>query len=200
VTDDKLLIARSRDGDTEAFRELFERKHRRVYLIAYQILGDGAHAEDVAQEVFLRLWERCADYDDSFPLDAWLRRIATNRAIDHWRVRKTERSRRVEPSSETGADALLEHAASATPSTPGADPAARLAWRQLQAIWDDLAADLPPQQRAAFVLRYLEGMDPAEVAEALGCSRSTVRSHIAAARRNLRAALRQSYPELVGDG
>lgn len=200
MADDKLLIARSRDGDTEAFRELFERKHRRVYLIAYQILGDTAQSEDVAQEVFLRLWEHCADYDDSFPLDAWLRRIATNRAIDHWRVRKTERARRVEPSPEADGEALLEHAASSTPSKPGEDPAARLEWRQLQAIWDDLAADLPPQQRAAFVLRYLDGMAPAEVAEALGCSPSTVRSHISAARRRLQAALRESYPELVGDG
>lgn len=197
---DKQLMARSRDGDTEAFRELFERKHRRVYLIAYQILGDAAQSEDVAQEVFIRLWERCADYDDSFPVDAWLRRIATNRAIDHWRARKSERAHRVEPASDGDAEAFLEHAASSTSDAGGEDPSVRLEWRQLQAIWDELAADLPPQQRAAFVLRCIEGLDPDEVAEALGCSRSTVRSHIFSARRSLRAALRAGYPELVDEG
>lgn len=194
---DNELVARSRDGDTEAFRELFERKHRRIYLIAYQVLGDGAQAEDVVQEVFLRLWERCADFDESLPLDPWLRRIAGNRAIDHWRARNAERAHRTEaPRRVDGADPL--DAAIATRSA-AADPAAQLSWRELQAIWDELAADLPPQQRAAFVLRHIEELDPGEVAEALGCSPSTVRSHVAAARRTLRAALRARYPELTGD-
>ncbi len=198
---DQSLIARSRGGDTEAFRRLFERKHKRVYLIAYQILGDAAQSEDVVQEVFLRLWERCADYDESFSLDAWLRRIATNRAIDHWRTRRLERSRRLEAAPGTDPDVMLDLAADrGGPAAAAFDPEARLGWQQLQAIWDELAGDLPPQQRAAFVLRHIEGVSAGDTAEALGCSRSTVRSHIAAARRTLRAALRARYPELIDDG
>jgi len=196
-TDDRTLLARSRDGDTEAFRELFDRKHRRVYLIAYHVLGDAGQAEDVAQEVFLRLWERCAQYDESFPVDAWLRRIATNRAIDFWRSRRAER-RHVAASTDDHHTGLTEAAPAPGSAAAGAaDPEVRLGWRELQAIWDHLAHDLPPQQRAAFVLRHIEGLEPAEVAEALGCSPSTVRSHIAEARRTLRAALRTRYPELA---
>jgi RNA polymerase sigma-70 factor (ECF subfamily) len=196
---DGALVARSRDGDTAAFRELFERKHRRIFLIAYQILGDVAQSEDVVQEVFLRLWQHCSEYDASFSLDAWLRRIATNRAIDHWRSRKRERRRRVEVAPGKEDEALL--GAVAAPADSGAfaadDPEARLGWQQLQAIWDEIADDLSPQQRAAFVLLHIEELAPAEVAAALGCSPSTVRSHIAAARRTLRAALRARYPELA---
>ena len=195
-TDDAELVARSRDGDTEAFRQLFERKHRRIYLIAYQVLGDAAQAEDVVQEVFLRLWERCGDFDSTLPLDPWLRRIASNRAIDHWRARNAERAHRAEaPRRADDADPLDAAAPSRDAS---ADPTARLSWRELQSVWDEVAAELPPQQRAAFVLRHIEELEPAEVAAALGCSPSTVRSHVAEARRTLRAVLRARYPELLG--
>lgn len=199
AADDRILLARSRDGDTDAFRELFDRKHRRIYLIAYQILGDAARSEDVVQEVFLRLWERCEQYDESFPLDAWLRRIAGNRAIDFWRSRNIEQRHVAAPGDD---DSRLDGAAPerGSAAAAAADPETRLGWQELQAIWDRLAADLPPQQRAAFVLRHIEGLEPAEVAEALGCSPSTVRSHISEARRRLRAALRARYPELVEGG
>ena len=194
-TSDQVLIARSRDGDADAFRELFDRKHRRIFLIAYQVLGDHAQAEDVVQEVFLRLWERCAAYDANLSLDAWLRRIATNRAIDHWRARSTERKRRVSAPADIDPDTMLEVVAAPAAST--ADPESRLEWRQLQAVWDELAAELPPQQRAAFVLRHIEGLATADVADALECTASTVRSHVAEARRTLQRALRGKYPEFL---
>lgn len=193
---DQALIARSSDGDTDAFHQLFDRKHRRIYLIAYQVLGDHAQSEDVVQEVFLRLWERCADYDDRFSLDAWLRRIATNRAIDHWRARRTDTKLRVSAAADTDPDAMLEVAAAPARAAAGS-PEARLGWQQLQAIWDELAGELPPQQRAAFVLRHIEGIPTTEVAAALECSVSTVRSHIAEARRTLQRTLRARYPEFL---
>jgi len=201
---DRRLLAASRDGDAEAFRELFELKHRRVYLIAYQILGDASRAEDVVQEVFLRLWEHCAGYDPSFSVDAWLTRIATNRAIDHWRSVRAERRRRVEPATDADPDASLEALAAVSTQAPAGaigvarqDPEESAGWRELQAIWDELATDLPPQQRAAFVLRHIEERPTAEVAEALGCSASTVRSHVAEARVALQRGLAARYPELV---
>ena len=200
---DRALLIGSREGDTEAFRELFERKHRRVYLIAYQILGDASRAQDVVQEVFLRLWEHCAEYDPSFSVDAWLSRIASNRAIDHWRSLTAERKRRVEPAADVDPDASLERVAAAsedagrgTSRAARVDPEEVAGWLELQAIWDELAADLPPQQRAAFVLRHIEERSTAEVAEALGCSPSTVRSHVAVARASLQHGLAARYPEL----
>ena len=199
---DQSLVARSRDGDSEAFRELFDRKHRSVFLVAYQILGDVALTEDVVQDVFVRLWQHCADYKKELSLDAWLRRIATNRAIDQWRSRRAERRRRVEPAAGTDADAALEAASApaqvaAAEHGGGENPESMSRWQHLQEIWDDIAELLPPQQRAAFVLRHIEGLSTAEVAEVLECSASTVRSHISDARATLQKGLARRYPELV---
>lgn len=198
---DGALVARSREGDAEAFRKLFDRKYRRVYLIAYQILGDQGLAEDVVQEVFLTLWERSGDYDDDLPLDPWLRRMAANRAIDHWRQRARRRRGQVEVAPGRDPDAVLDAGLSAVTANLGEDfdPQGLVGWRQLQAIWDEIASLLPAQQRAAFVLRHIEGITTPEVAEALGCSASTVRSHVAEARRVLKGALDARYPELLGD-
>jgi RNA polymerase sigma-70 factor (ECF subfamily) len=70
-------------------------------------------------------------------------------------------------------------------------------WTEIQAIWDELAAELSPQQRAAFVLREIEELPVRDVAKALKCSVSTVRSHISLARKTLRVALKERFPELA---
>lgn len=218
--DDARLLARALDGDSGAFRELFDRKHRGVYLTAYQILGDGAAAEEVVQETFLVLWRQGDRYDPRYALDTWLRRIAANRAIDRWRRSGRERRvhRRVtevrgdargsgsDPTTagagDVGADedgVRLTAAASGGSGSFGS-PTSELGWREVQAIWDELAELLPPAQRAAFVLREIDGLDTAEVALALECSASTVRSHLSLARKTLRRALEERYPEYLPPG
>lgn len=193
---DDELVARSLEGDREAFQALFQRKHRRVYLIARQILGESGEAEEVVQEVFVTLWRKLDEYRPGSGLDGWLARITTNRAIDRWRSRQSESRARDEVLAMSGGPDPGSEAA--WPSrAAGATPEALAEWRQLQAIWDDLAALLPPQQRAAFVLREIDGLPTREVARALDCSPSTVRSHLAAARARLQEELRERYPELV---
>ena len=192
---DRQLVARCRAGDAGAFGVLFERKHRRIYRIAYQILGDPSQAEEVVQEVFLALWQHCDRYRPRFAVDTWLSRIATNRAIDRWRAGRREQRARVTPRRQQSGAPDADPGARASSADPGPDALA--GWNELQAIWDELAALLPPQQRAAFVLREIEELPTRQVAEALGCSASTVRSHVAEARRTLQRALEERYPELL---
>jgi len=195
---DAELVKRSATGDTDAFRRLYEHKHRRVYLIAYQILGDSGMAEDVVQETFVALWKHCGRYRSRFAVDTWLNRIATNRAIDRWRSEKKHprSAASVEPASRSDdwGQAGVTTASSAT-GTVASDPSLRARWRDIQAIWDELAAELSPQQRAAFVLREIEELPVREVAEALGCGTSTVRSHISLARKTLQAGIRDRFPD-----
>lgn len=191
---DAELVGRCGRGDRGAFRELFDRKYRRVVGLAYQILGDRVAAEDVAQEAFLALWRNSRRYRARFSLDTWLNRITTNKAIDRWR---SERRHRVGRSDEDP-DALGGRPPGAALGVD-ADPTLPVRQTAIQAVWDDLSQDLAPQQRAAFVLREIEGLPAREVARALGCSTSTVRSHIALARKHLRAAIRERYPELLGE-
>lgn len=197
--DDEELVARSLAGEREAFRTLFERKHRRVFLIARQILGDSGEAEEVVQEVFLTLWNKLDEYRRGRGVDGWLARITTNRSIDRWRSRRTESRAHDEVLALSAvSQGRSEDAGAAWPSGRAeATPEAVAQWRELQAIWDDLAESLPPRQRAAFVLKEIEGAPTREVARALGCSPSTVRSHLAAARATLQEELRERYPELA---
>ncbi len=200
---DKALVRRSARGDQDAFEILFERKHRHVYLTAYQVLGDQGRAEDVVQETFLALWKHCARYRPRFALDTWLRHIATNKAIDRYRVEK----RHPHPSAGAAARAQGDRAPSSRlwsacpgqddPHATAADATLRARAAEIQRIWNELAEDLSPQQRGAFVLRVIEGSSASEVAEALGCSLSTVRSHVALARKSLRAGLAARYPEYL---
>lgn len=186
------LVRAAGKGDEEAFRQLFERKHRRVYLVARQMLGNDALAEEVVQEAFLALWRPRAHYRDEFAVDTWLARITSSRAIDRWRAERRYVEGRVSdeaPREELPAATVLELVEASRAEE--ADPTLRARWREVQALWDDLAEALPPQQRAAFVLREIEGFEAAEVAEAMGCSLSTVRSHVALARKALRAALQE---------
>lgn len=201
-------MALSRAGDEEAFRVLFERKHRRVFLIAYQILGNASQAEDVVQDAFLALWQHLDRYRPRFAVDTWLNRIATNRAIDVWRSQRRERDRSaatedVSTAAAVQASARAERSSRTVDAAPGGgaaqahNPEAAARWQEVQAIWNELAELLPPRQRGAFVLREIEGLPTREVAAALGCGVSTVRSHVAEARRTLQAALAERYPELV---
>ena len=205
---DAELVKRSAAGDADAFRQLYEEKHRRVYLIAYQMLGDPGLAEDVVQETFVALWKHCGRYRARFAVDTWLNRIATNRAIDRWRSEKKHPKGGVAAEHATGSDDSRQGrpiaptsatAAAAGPAagTASADPSLPARWNEVQAIWNELAAGLSPQQRAAFVLREIEELPVRDVAEAMECSVSTVRSHISLARRTLRAALVERFPELV---
>ena len=194
------LIRRSRQGDTGAFGILFQRQHRRVYLSAYQILGDRAAAEDVLQETFLALWTHLGDYQPRFALGTWLGRIATNKAIDRWRARRRQPQPLAERPEEKGWAPPVSSVSGTperVPAGPTADATHRARWAQVQAIWDELAELLTPQQRAAFMLREIEGLPTAEVAAVLSCSGSTVRSHVSLARETLQRALAERYPEYL---
>lgn len=191
---DRELVGRSAAGDQGAFEVLFERKHRRVYLIAYQVLGDQGAAEDVVQETFLALWNHCGRYRARYSVDAWLRRIATNRAIDRYRVEKRhpKAAAVTEGTAAVGPRAWRAESGFDDPTLADreeADPLHRRQWAEVQALWDQIAGCLSPQQRAAFVLREIEGLPAREVAAAMDCSASTVRSHVSLARKSLRAAL-----------
>ena len=196
MRDELELIRAAAAGDRRAFDELVRLKRERVVRTAYQITGDLDDALDVAQGV---LPEAVAGPRTVRPASP-LRHLAVQ---DH-RERRHRHAPLPRPS---------RHAAAACPTTPAeleplADRVgrgARSTWRRLQQAFLRLAGALAPQQRAAFVLREIEGLETAEVARVMGVTESTVRNHLLQARRVLRAGLERDYPDLVprqsrGDG
>jgi RNA polymerase sigma-70 factor (ECF subfamily) len=184
--DEKRLIRAAARGDLRSFERLVVLKREQVVRIAYQITGDLEDARDVAQGVLVSLWKSLGRYDPARRFDTWLYRITVNAAIDHHRRRGP--SGLVQPIPAGVEDRVRASGA-------GADR--RVDRGELREIFATLAARLGEKQRAAFVLREVQGLETAEVARILDVTESTVRNHVLQARRTLRAAIESEYPELL---
>ncbi len=190
MRDEGELVRAAARGDARAFDELVLIKREQVVRTAYQVTGDLEDARDVAQRVFLRLWKILDRYDAKRRFDTWLYRITVNAAIDHVRSRG---ARGVIQPLPDDPSVLVAGAAG-----PEAERALDVA--ELQRAFFRLAANLSPKQRAAFVLREIEGLPTSEVARILDVRESTVRNHLLQARRAQRAGLERDYPGLVPAG
>ena len=184
--EERELIRQAQEGDLQAFEQLVRGRRDQVFRIARQIIGEEEGAKDVAQMVFIRLWQILRRYRAGGSFGAYLHRITVNLAIDFCR----EQSRR--SPTESWDPASMD----SLPST-AASPEGSMAPGELQKIFEVLSRRLTPKQRAAFVLREIEGIPTEEVAEILGMRQSTIRSHIQEARRILQEGLRRLYPEYV---
>jgi len=185
--DDRELVGAALGGDENAFAELVRRHQAGVRRCAARILLDNEEARDVAQLAFIRAWENLARYDAAWSFSTWLYRIASNLAID------TLRSRESRDRTHSGHLRLVGDRV---------EPVAlgKLGEDEVSRIFDELAAALPPMQRAAFVLREVQGLATAEVATALECTEATVRNHVFQARQTLRRELARRYPEYLPMG
>jgi len=184
--DEHELIRAAAAGDRRAFDELIRLKRERVVRTAYQITGDMEDALDVAQGVFLKLWRGLERFDPRHRFDTWVYRITVNAAIDMLRSRGPRGTLQPLPEEPAELEAVAE--------MPIED---RIDRRRLQQAFLRLAGRLAPRQRAAFVLREIEGLETAEIASALGVTESTVRNHLLQARRALRKGLEREYPGLL---
>jgi len=185
--DDRELAAAARAGDEGAFAELVRRHQVGVRRCAARILADSEEARDIAQLAFVRAWENLERYDSKWSFSTWLYRIATNLAIDVLRSRD---------SRERTHKAQLRLVG----ETVGPDAPYRVSEGEVQRIFRELAEVLTPAQRAAFVLREVEGRETVEVARIMGCSEATVRNHVFQARAVLRRELAERYPEYLPRG
>ena len=92
TTDEQDLVARCRKGDDDAWRDLVDRFGQKVYAIAYHFTMRREDAEELSQEIFLKLFENLHRYDGGFPLVAWILSVSRNLCIDRYRRRKREKS------------------------------------------------------------------------------------------------------------
>lgn len=159
-TTGKDLIAACRQGDREAFRCLFEAHKDRVYSMAvYTLGGDQAAAEDVTQEVFLRVFTHIGQFREEADFATWLYRMVANACIDEQRKR-----RRWVPLDAVPEQATTSYETETETETRDAVQAA--------------LAELSPELRSAVLLKYFEELSYDEMAEALGCPKGTIASRL----------------------
>ncbi|HKA90751.1 MAG TPA: sigma-70 family RNA polymerase sigma factor [Haliangiales bacterium] len=167
---DQALIEACRQGDRRAMEALYHRFKRRVFSMVARIAG-AQDAEEVAQEVFVRIFRGIAKFRGESALDTWVYRLTVNAALTHVGRR---------PARLEGEDALAQLPA---PAGPVRDP--RLAARLQSAL-----GDLPAGYRAVMVLHDVEGLSHEEIAEILGCSVGTSKSQLHKARGRMRELLK----------
>jgi len=178
--DDEVLVQRVVARDAEAFAHLYDRYADLVYSVALRVLADPALAEDMAQDVFLRLWRTPAAYDATRGrFVSWLVSVARNRAVDEVRMRGRRRVREVGDS--TGSDDPPDGRAE-DPQLAVQIQADRLAVRRALRL-------LPEDQRVAIELAYFSGLTQQEIAEHLQQPLGTIKTRTRLAMKKLRAAL-----------
>jgi RNA polymerase sigma-70 factor, ECF subfamily len=192
--DDRALLFVLRSGvngeDEQALDELIRRKTRALTQVAARILNDEEEARDVVQVTFVRLWENRDRYDPKYSPNTWIYRITTNLAIDLLRSRR----------SREKADEPFRHHIRRVEDGRSLRDFADLQLREVGRIFRELAGYLSEKQRLVFLLKEVEGLSSAEVAEIAGCRESTVRNHLFNARRALRRELLVRYPEYARMG
>lgn len=179
-----------RSGDEQAFAELVRRWQDRVVSLAYRYLGSAADAEDLAQEVFLRVHRARETYEPTARFSTWICRITANTSLNHLRARKARRPFSAEmpdaaqDGGDGGASGRAEPADAAQPDPSEAPEKDELA-RVLRAIVDRL----PERQRLAILLNKYEGMSYEEVASAMDLTTMAVKSLLTRARVTIREEL-----------
>ena len=175
------LIQRCLSGDQRAW-ELIVRQHwRKVFNIAYKFVGKHDEAEDLTQEVFLKIFKSLNTFDRRANFQTWLISVSRNLCIDHYRGVRKEREtidRGVDPSE-------------LTPASSGPSPMAMLEQRDRVELLRDAMAGLPQTLRTAVLMRDIQELSYQEIADALHLPEGTVKSRINRGRTELARQVRR---------
>ncbi|MBE7558137.1 sigma-70 family RNA polymerase sigma factor [bacterium] len=180
-------MRRYAQGDEAAFAQLVERHYASVYHYIHRFFSGRVDAEDLAQDVFLKVVRSARQYRVKARFTTWLFRIAHNTCIDHHRRQSRLKVVSAEAENEEGeVDSLLER------MSDGAPPASRrVLSRELLSLVQSALLELPEEQRTVFVLREEMGLPFEEVARVLGCNVNTAKSRMRYALERLAASLRR---------
>jgi RNA polymerase sigma-70 factor (ECF subfamily) len=161
------------DALPASYEELVRQYGRRVLSIAYDYVKDYDLAQDVTQEVFIRVWQKGEEFKAEASLFSWIYRITVNLAIDHLRKSKS-RSKLSDSEGRYIEQYRAEQDSGSTSMVPGDD----MERSEIRERIDTSLEVLSENQKKAFILRYYQEMSIDEIASIMGCQESTVRQHL----------------------
>ena len=185
-TSDPDLIAAVLDGSEAAFGELVDRYKDRVFRLLSRYCRDSVECEDLAQDVFLKVFRKLHTFKHDSQFFTWLYRITVNAATDHLSRAGTRKLRLVEDT------AVFERG-----DQEDASPTAALEAQELAQITRAIVDQLPEKFRTILVLREFEGLSYTEIADVLEIQLGTVESRLFRARQRFKDALTRQHPELL---
>jgi RNA polymerase sigma-70 factor, ECF subfamily len=190
------LVEQCIAGDQEAWRQLVAGQHRRIYAICYRFTGSATDAEDLTQDVFLKLYRNLASFDmQKGSFQTWITTLARNLLVDHFRRTRMERasdSLDASMTSDEDGATLADRLADPRPSQEAHASGLELKVRIQQAL-----AQLSPELREAVVFRDLEDMDYKDIAQVLRIPEGTVKSRISRGRGELARLLQRIEGQVV---
>lgn len=175
------IIQQAKGGDTRAFRMLVVAHQAFAFRVAFRMVPDEQDAEDIVQEVFIKLWKNLKKYRPENRFTTWLYRMVVNQCLDFMKSRRVQQRGRNE-----NLEAIMNHPTAISPDE-------ELQNSELMKIVYQAAESLSPQQREVFVLRDLEALAVDEVCEILSMSSGTVKSNLYYARKTLSERLKSVY-------
>jgi RNA polymerase sigma-70 factor (ECF subfamily) len=181
------LMLRVRNDEAEAFAELVELYHQRLVTVMQHLVGSSDEAEDLAQEVFLRVFRGRKNYHPKAKFSTWLFTIANNLALN---VLRTRQRKPVIPLNVRDSGPLGPRPAEQLVKDREHSPQERMQQQELATIVRQALDTLNERQRVAVVLNKFEDMNYADIAEVMGLSTKAVKSLLSRARDNLRLALK----------
>ena len=191
-----LLVRRCVGGDAAAWEEIVQRFHRRIYSICYRFAGDSENAQDLTQEVFIKMYRTLNSYDSSKgAFMTWVTTITRNLLVDHFRKSKGDRitdSLDTTSSEHEEAQPLSEQIADG-----GISPDEAVQGRETREMVHFALQKLSPELREAVILRDLQDMDYREIATALKVPEGTVKSRINRGRAELARLLQRTYKQVI---
>lgn len=184
---DQQVIEQAREGRQSAFRELIGRYERPVFSLIYRLVRDREHAEDLAQDTFIKVLNHLDRYDPSYKFSSWIFKIAHNTALDHLRRKQPEvLSIDGSPHARTAAEA---EATTLTPVSTDESPEAYTASRELGTEIERAIGTLRAEYRTAIILSHVEGRPYEEIASIMDVPLGTVKTFIHRGRNELRKQL-----------
>ena len=191
-----LLVRRCISGDAAAWEEIVQQYHRRIYNICYRFTGSGNDADDLTQEVFIKMYRTLSTYDvNRGAFMTWVTTVTRNLLVDHFRKTKQERlTDSLDTTSSEHEDAmpLGERIPDQAPT-----PDTKVQSREAREAVHEALQKLSPELREAVILRDLQDMDYREIATVLRVPEGTVKSRINRGRAELARLLQRTYRQVM---
>ncbi len=194
-TDWSQVVRRCMNGDSGAWAEMVRTHHRRVYGLCYRFTGNATDAEDLTQDVFLKIYSNLASFDaarGSFPV--WITTMTRNLLVDNFR---RTRNQRATSSLDEGWDGSEDLKPTDRLVAGGRSPHELVAQKELARMVQEALARVSVELREAVILRDLQDMDYKEIAQVLGIPEGTVKSRISRGRAELARLLERNKREVM---
>jgi len=173
MTENEVLLIKLRNGDELAFAQIYNQYRSKMYIYAYNLCKSSETAEEIVQEVFIRLWQKKAQINTELNFSAYLKKITLNHVLNHLKKVAREKSLQdeifhyIETIRNTTEDNLLE--------------------KELLKTYDEAIENLPPQKKIIYQMSRNEEMSHDQIAEKLNISKNTVKNHMVEATKFIRS-------------